>query len=344
MTWRFAGIDFDQMHQHSNLSHVVDHPDADLVGVCDPDPSTSTGSLPDTVESLSIPDAAVYDDEAVLLETTDPDVVMGCPRNSEHANFVERMADYDVHVVIEKPMAATLEDADRMIAAMDDSDGELFVNWPSMWNPTAHAVRDLIQSGEIGDVLELQYTGGNAGAPPAGSWFYDPDSGGGSMLDYLGYGTTFSTWFRDGDLPERVYANAHVPADASTDFQSATTCEYERGIAVLQTTWRMIEHPWEAPSIPAKGYEIVGTDGAITTREQDVPIRLQTAESPAGRSIDPEPLDDEFADIVAYVVDRLDADADPEGPADPAFCREVQRIIETARQSVEAGESLPLVE
>ena len=344
MTWRFAGIDFDQMHQHSNLAHVVDHPDAELVGVCDPDPSTSTGSLPEAVGALSIPDDAVYDDEATLLETADPDVVMGCPRNSEHANFVERMAAHDVHVVIEKPMAANLEDADRMIAAMDDSAGELFINWPSMWSPTTHAVRDLIQSGEIGELLEIQYTGGNAGAPPAGSWFYDADSGGGSLLDYLGYGATFSTWFRDGELPDRVYANAHTPADASTDFQSATTCEYERGLAVLQTTWRMIEHPWEAPSIPAKGYEIVGTDGAITTREQDVPIRLQTAESPDGRSIDPEPLADEYANIVSYVVDRLDAGSAPTGPIDPEFCRAVQRIIETAQRSVETGDALSLVE
>ncbi|WP_114576560.1 Gfo/Idh/MocA family protein [Saliphagus sp. LR7] len=342
MTWRFVGANFDQMHMNTNLEWLADHPDCEVVALCDEEPETSTGSFERAVSDLDLPDDRVYDDLDRCLEASAPDVVVGCPRNSLHAEFVERVAAYDVGVAIEKPLAHSLEDADRMLEAMAD---DLFVvNWPVAWDPVKHEVKRLVEEGTIGEIIEVQYYGGNAGAPPEGSWFYDPDAGGGSMADYLGYGATFSTWFRGGELPKAVYADAYVPEDLAVDVQSSTSCRYEEGLSTLQTTWRLLTNPWEIQPQPAKGYELVGSEGAISTRERGVPIRVTTEERPEGYAVEPAPLEARYETLATYLVHCLETDSEPQGPADPAFCREAQRIVETARRSVERGERLALAE
>ncbi|WP_436907596.1 Gfo/Idh/MocA family protein [Halosimplex marinum] len=342
MAWRFVGANFDQMHQNRNLERVRDHPDAELVGVCDERPETSTGSLDRAVADLGAPDAAVFSDLDDCIAATDPDLVLGCPRTADHAAFVERVVAHDVAgLAVEKPMAHTLADCDRMLDAVGD---ELFVvNWPSTWDPVKHTVKRLVDEGTVGEVREVQYYGGNAGAPPEGSWFYDAEDGG-SMLDYLGYGATFSTWFRGGDLPERVTAERFVPDDLAVDTQSSTVCRYDGGLSTLQTNWRLLSHPWETEPQPPTGYEVVGSNGAISTRERGAPIRVTTAERPEGYAVEPDELPERYGDLVSYLIHCLETAERPEGPSDPAFCRAAHRVVETARRSADAGEALPLVE
>ena len=336
MTWRFVGANFDQMHLNTNLEWVSQHPDAELVGVCDEDPSTSTGSMDRAVAELDVPEERVFGDLDACIEATDPDVVVGAPRNAMHARFVERVAGHGVHLTIEKPLAVSLGDADRMVSAVDD-DQLFIVNWPDTWDPVMHTTKRLVSEGTIGDPIEIQYYDGNAAAPPDGSWFYDPAAGGGSLLDYLGYGATFSTWFRDGDLPETVNTETHVPEDLAVDVRSSSTCRFDDGLSVLQTSWRTFTQPWEHQPQPAVGYEIVGTEGTLSTRERDSDIRVQTEDHPEGRTVAPDALDPGYTNLIHRLVHCLEHDEDPEGPSDPSFCREAHRIVETARRSVQQG-------
>lgn len=345
MTWRVVGANFDQMHMNTNVLWARDHPDAEVVGLCDEQPDTSTGSLERAAEDCDVPDEYRYDDLDRCIRETEPDLVLGGPMNAEHASFVEQVADHGVHVAIEKPMAMSLSDADRMVAAADEADVRLAINWPVAWYPVHNEVKRLAAEGVIGEILEIQYYGGNAGAPPADSWFYRAECGGGSMLDYLGYGATFATWFRDGDLPQRVSAQTDVPDDMEVDVRSTTVCRYETGLSTFQTSLRMSTHPWEHDSTPAKGYDIVGTEGAITTRQHDAPIRVQTDDSPDGYAVDPGALEPPRENIVQYLIYRLERDEPLEGPTNPTFCRNAHRIIETASRSADdEGRELPLVD
>ena len=345
MTWRVVGANFDQMHLNTNLQWAHDHSDTEVVGLCDEDPETSTGSLEEAAENCDVPAENCYDDLDRCIEETRPDIVLGGPMNAAHATFVERVAARDVHVAVEKPMAMSLADADRMIDAAAESDGLLAVNWPVSWKPLHNEVKRLVDDGTIGDVVEVQYYGGNAGAPPDDSWFYRADCGGGSMLDYLGYGATFSTWFRDGELPTRVSGHTYVPEDREVDLHSTTVCRYDAGLSTLQTSLGMFSHPWSHDATPSKGYDVVGTGGTITTRQHDAPIRVQTEERPEGFVVDPDPLEPPRENLVQYLVHCLERDEPLEGPTDPEFCREAQRIIETAQRSADDdGQELPLVD
>lgn len=344
MTYRVVGANFDQMHIGTNLQWAADHPDVEIVGVCDEEPTTSTASLPEIADALEICEERRYADLERCLEETHPDVVIGCPRNSLHAEFVERVAPYDIHVVVEKPLATSVADADRMIDAMADTDNLLAVNWPVTWYPEMQEVKRLVDAGTIGDVIEVQYYAGNAGAPPDESWFYDAEAGGGSLMDYLGYGVTFSTWFRDGDLPTSVTTETYVPDGEEVDFQSSTVARYDDGLSTLQTSWRMFTHPWEIQPQPTKGYELVGTEGTISTRERDAPVRVQTTDRPEGYVVEPSPLDPPHQNLVQYLVHCIDEGVEPTGPTDPEFCRSAQRILDTARRSAEGGGPVDLIE
>src|SRR5882724_7750272 len=108
---------------------------------------------------------------------------------------------------MEKPFAASLAEADRMAAAVAKTGKTLIINWPLVWSAPHVTAKRLIDEGRIGEVIEVHSYGGNRGPVRHGadkvqyddatvlkmkqeSWFYSKEQGGGSLLDYLGYGTT----------------------------------------------------------------------------------------------------------------------------------------------------------
>jgi predicted dehydrogenase len=108
-----------------------------------------------------------------------------------------------------------------MIGAVEKHGIRLAINWPLAWYPPHVTTKRLIDEGAIGDVAEVHFYDGNRGplyhladklevseeevrrSKPT-SWWYKTASGGGSLLDYLGYGATLGTWYKNG---EAVSAN-----------------------------------------------------------------------------------------------------------------------------------------
>src|SRR5713101_5565121 len=102
------------MHMGDLLRLAHEHPDAAIVGIADATP----GRMDAAARSFGIPDDRRYTDFRRCIEETRPDVVLLCPKTGEHADYVEWVAPYGVHILVEKPMAASLADADRMLAAV----------------------------------------------------------------------------------------------------------------------------------------------------------------------------------------------------------------------------------
>jgi predicted dehydrogenase len=157
--WRIAGINFDHDHMGDNLRMAFDHPAADIVGVCHEEPR----KMERAVANFSIPAARVFTDWKKCLEQAKPDIVLLCPATARHAEWVLKVAPFGVHVILEKPFAASLADADRMIAAMKES-GKLFaINWPLAWYPVHVTTKRLCDEGAIGEVIEVHFYDGNRG-------------------------------------------------------------------------------------------------------------------------------------------------------------------------------------
>ncbi len=121
------------------------HPDVEVVGACDPN-----GEVRERFGSeQKVPTYANLTD---LLREAKPDAVYIASPHQFHAENVIEAACRGVHVIVEKPLTISLEDAERMAEAVEKAGIHLVVG-PSRGNdPVVRAMRDIVLSGEVGKV------------------------------------------------------------------------------------------------------------------------------------------------------------------------------------------------
>ena len=343
-TWKVAGINFDHFHMGDLLRMVFGHPEAEIVGICDDQPVR----MQEAVRNFGVPAERVFTDYRACLEKTQPDMVILCPATAEHAVWTERVADYRVPVLIEKPFAATLSEADRMIAAMATAGQPLAINWPLRWVPSHVTAKQVIDAGRIGQVREVHFYDGNRGPlyhgagklekgpsveEKASSWFYQASRGGGSLLDYLGYGTTLGTWYHGGARPLEVLCMVDRTDGLEVDQHSVTVARYAYGLSKFETRWGTFTDPWTHQPQPRCGFVIVGSEGTISSDDYADTIRVQTRERPEGFEVPSEPLKPPHSNPVEYFIDCLTTGRSVEGPLSPAISRIGQEIVDAAQKS-----------
>ncbi len=353
--WRIAAVNFDHFHMGDLLRMVWDHPHAEIVGICDEHPHR----MQDAVAQFQIPPERVFTDYRQCLETSAPDLVLLCPATAEHAVWTERVAQYNVHLLVEKPFASSLTDADRMIRAVRASGRQLAINWPLRWYPTHATTYRLIEEGWIGEVLEVHYYDGNRGPlwhgadkierePTAqekeSSWFYQRAAGGGSLLDYLGYGTTLATWFHGNRKPREVCCMTDDAAPLEVDEHSITVARYDTGLSRFETRWGTFTDPWTHQPQPKCGFVICGREGTISSYDFEPTVRLQTRDCPAGRDVPVDPPTAPTANPIQYFLDCLEREETVTGPLSPVVSRIGQQIVDTAYRSAAEGRTMPLIE
>ena len=355
--WKIAGINFDHLHMGDNLRMAFEHEDVEIVGVCDEQPER----MGQAIENFAIPADRVFSDYRECLEKTQPDNVLLCPATAEHGEWTEKVAPFGVHIIMEKPFAATLEEADRMLVAMDGTGKLLAINWPLAWYPPHRTARRIIEEGEIGEVIEVHYYDGNRGPlwhvadkvertaedverGKSASWFYERASGGGSLLDYLGYGTTLGTWYMDGRAPIEVTATIDQPQGLEVDEHSVTVARYAQGLSKFETRWGTFTDPWTLQPQPKCGFVIVGREGTISSYDYEQTIKVQTRAHPEGEVRSVDALEKPYQNPVQYVIHCIEEGVPIAGPLSPALCRVGQQIVDTACQSAEQQRTLPLIQ
>jgi phthalate 4,5-cis-dihydrodiol dehydrogenase len=96
-----------------------------------------------------------FDSVAAMCDLKDIDVVYVATPNPFHAEHAITALEHGKHVMVEKPMALTLEDCDRMIAAAEENRLKLMVAHTSSFNPPIRRMREIISSGRLGRVTQV---------------------------------------------------------------------------------------------------------------------------------------------------------------------------------------------
>ena len=148
MKIRVAGINFDHFHMGDLLRMAFDHPQVEIAGVCDDQPAR----MQDAVRNFRIPEDRVFTDVDDCIEKSKPDFVILCPAIARHAEYIERVARHKVHLLVEKPFASTVAEADRMIAAAKKNKVMLAINWPLRWYASHFTAHRLLTEGRIGEL------------------------------------------------------------------------------------------------------------------------------------------------------------------------------------------------
>ena len=352
--WKIAGINFDHMHMGDLLRNVHEQGNAEIVGICDEQPAR----MQRAIENFHLPAARVFTDYRACLEKTQPDLVILCPATAEHGLWTKRVAEFGVNIVVEKPFAASLAEADEMIAAQRATGKLLAINWPIRWLPCYITAKRLIDEGAIGEVIEFHHYGGNRGplfhradkaeAQPtaeekAASWFYKRDRGGGSLLDYAGYGATIGTWLQNGRAPLEVTCVTDEPAGLEVDEHSVIVCRYAHGLSKIETRWGTFTDPWIKQPQPKCGFTIVGTDGTISAYDYATRLRVQTRANPERAKVPVDAVNPPWQNPIQYLVQVLEGGVFERGPLHPEIARIGQQIVDSAVLSAREKRTVPLV-
>jgi predicted dehydrogenase len=132
--------------RHAELLGLAQIPDARLTAVCDP----VEGKCKSLGERFKVPH---FTDMHQMMQHAPVDVAVVLTESGHHARDVLALAPYGKHIVVEKPMALTLPDADAMIRACDQNGVRLFVVKQNRFNVPVVKAREAMDAGRFGKLV-----------------------------------------------------------------------------------------------------------------------------------------------------------------------------------------------
>jgi predicted dehydrogenase len=231
-------------------------PGADVVAVCSRDEDRAKVFA----HKHGIPRWFTNLDEAITQSGCD--IVDICIPNHLHAAAAIAAANAGKHVIIEKPLCLTLEEADRMIAACQAQNVKLMYAEELCFAPKYERARNLVQQGAIGEVYHLRQCEKHSG--PHSSWFYDVNqSGGGALMDMGCHGFAWLRWMLGG---RRKALSVYAQMQTGLLHRSRTVAE-ENSVAIVEFEGGaigVVENSWAKPGGMDDRIEAAGTEGVIT--------------------------------------------------------------------------------
>jgi predicted dehydrogenase len=224
-------------------------PGASVTAICESNPKVlaaagqpSGGNVGGAADHIDLEGLAVHTDLGELLASKSVDALSITLPTFLHAEATVRALEAGVHVLCEKPMALSIEECDRMVAAAGRAGRVLQIGHCIRFWPEYVATRRLIQEGKYGKPIGAslrRYTAMPAWSPD--SWFADEKRSGGQPLDLHIHDTDYV--HHVFGMPAAVSSVADVPQT-----YISTQYHYQNGLAVVaESTWRMA---------PAFGFEM----------------------------------------------------------------------------------------
>jgi len=194
-----------------------------------------------------------------LIENADFDVVDICLPNFLHKGATIKAAAAGKHIIIEKPLAVTLEEADEMIAACEKANVKLMYAEELCFAPKYERARKLVDEGAVGSVYMLKQSEKHSG--PHSDWFYDINqSGGGVLMDMGCHGIAWFRW-----MLKNIKA-VSVTASMKTVFHKEKTQGEDNSIVIIEFengVTGVVENSWAKQGGMDDRSEIHGVDGVV---------------------------------------------------------------------------------
>ena len=248
--------------------------DVQIVGLFDPDAAL----LRSYGDRYKIPEAARSTDLAKLLDSVRPEAVAAFTNTLDHPAVVEAAAQRKLHVMMEKPLAVSNADAQRIRRAAEGGGIQVLVNYETTWYPSHGAMWTLLKERKAaGDIRKMVAMDGHSGPkainvqPEFLDWLSDPvRNGGGALFDFGCYGANLMTWMMDNQRPLSVTAitqQFQPQVYPRVDDEATILLEYPKAQGIIQASWN-----WP---INRKDFEVYGEHGlAIATGGAGLRVKL----------------------------------------------------------------------
>jgi predicted dehydrogenase len=326
-------------HVHGFLQQSLHSSEIAIVGVAEPDKQL----LAQSAKRYAFDQSILFTDLEEMLEKAHPQAVLVYTNTFDHRRVVEICARHGVHVMMEKPLAVSLEDALAMEKAAHAAKIHVLVNYETSWYRSNRAAYDLVHDGALGEVRKVVIHDGHNGPkeinvePEFLSWLTDPKlNGGGALFDFGCYGADLMTWLMNGQRPLTVTAvTQQIKPEiySRVDDEATIVLTYPKAQAIVQASWN-----WP---FGRKDMEVYGRTGyAITVAGNDIRVRRsgENSEQQIAAKPLPAPYDNSLSYLKAVVVDGVKED----GFSSLETNVTVTEILDAARRSATTGTTVRL--
>ena len=235
-----AGLNHDHVH---GVLNQFNKGEVKIVGIVEPDKQ-----LQQKFSKLyHLPDSLFFSDLKKLVIDKKPDAVLGYNEVAKHVDIVEICAPLGIAVMVEKPLAATLEQAKRMELLANKFHVKVLTNFETTWYASYLDVYNSVGQGQIGSIKKMVVHDGHQGPKEIGcspeflSWLTDPVlNGAGALNDFGCYGANLMTWLMQGAKPIAVTAivRHYKPAVyPNVDDDATIIVEYPTATGQIEASW-----------------------------------------------------------------------------------------------------------
>ena len=331
---KMAVIGLVHSHVWGHLKTMLDGRQAKLTGIAETNPELVAEARKRGAASVPF-----FDDYKRMLDETKPDFVWAFVENNRHLEIVEACAPRKIHVIFEKPLAATYKEALAIQKLAKQHGIQVMCNYQMAWWPANYAAKAQADAGAVGQVWRLRGVVGHGGPGSQGAaskyffeWLTDPvKNGAGALMDFGCYNALWSLMYLG--RPETVYAQVnHLRPERFPKVEDSATLvlHYKKGVGIYEGSWDL-----------PRGYqdlEIFGLNGSLYMQNGKVELR----KGREVREVALEPLPTERSEPIACMVNAIRANKPIEGMTALDINVAVNEIIEAAKQSVKTGRAVPL--
>ena len=318
--------------------------DIEIVGIAEPNRDLAQRYAEQHGFSMDL----VHDSLEEMIAASQPEAVTVFGTIYDHLKVVQTCAPKGIHVMVEKPLAVSMNHAKKMKALAEKHGIHLLTNYETTWYPTNHQAKTLLEAGKIGSLRKVIVRDGHRGPAKLGinseflDWLLDPvANGGGAITDFGCYGANLMTWLTHGERPKTVTAvtqQLQAENNPKVDDDATIILIYEDSQAIIEASWN-----WP---IGRKDMELYGLTGAIYADNRN-DLRIRVAEGYDGYDEEkltlPEreaPYNDPFSLFAAVVKGKITLP-----PHDLSSLENnmlVMEILDAARKSARTGKTITL--
>lgn len=212
------------------------------------------------------------------------DAVVICSENAQHLSDVELACKAGLHILCEKPIATTLEDAETIRNLVDDAGVTFMTAFPMRFDPSIVSLKTMLDRGDLGDVYAINGTNHSEIPKRHRAWFASKElAGGGAVMDHTVHLLDLYRWLLKSE-PASIYAEVSNPFNSSVEVDMAglATITFDNGVfTAIDCSWSRTEAIY-----PRWGHlkmELFGEKGAIEIDafSQHVALYSKTSERQA---------------------------------------------------------------
>lgn len=331
-----AGLNHD--HVHGILSQYKKGA-VNIISIVEPDKDLQQ----QFAKRYNLPPSLFSTDLKKVLTAEKPDAVLGYNAVAHHVDLVEIAAPLGVDVMVEKPLAATLQQARRMEALARQYKIKVLTNFETTWYPSYRQVYDWVNADSIGTIKKIVAHDGHQGPQEIGcsraflTWLTDPvGNGAGALNDFGCYGADLMTWFMKGARPIAVTAvvRQYKPnVYPKVDDDATVLVEYKNATGQIEASWN-----WP---FSIKDLEVFGETGyyhALDGKNIVTRMRENRVSNFSAQAL-PAPINDPIVYLSAVLNNKIAGTADQ---SSLEYNMIVMEILDAARRSAAEGKRIVL--